>query len=192
VVITGLVFRGDIEEAVRQQAAFNLSLAVESTYSPLQWFFQLTSLVGDLTYQVSAIDLRDSLNVSEMVRELGEHLSTGAYADGRQAAMVLDVVADIAIDVAMEVLTMGAATPVVVARRAAKVSVAAAEGAAKVGSKAARTAAKHADDAAGAARTAAKVADDLPRARRALPGKTPHGVPATATPVANQLVTRHT
>ena len=46
-------------------------------------------------------------------------------------------------------------------------------------------AAKHVDDAARAVKTAARHADDLPRARRALPGMTPHG--GAGAPIANQL-----
>jgi len=50
-------------------------------------------------------------------------------------------------------------------------------------------AAKHVDDAARAVKTAARHADDLPRARRALPGMTPHGGAgaSAAAPIANQL-----
>lgn len=46
--IVGLVVRGDPVEANRQQTAFGLAMLVESSYSPLSWFFGLTSEVGNI------------------------------------------------------------------------------------------------------------------------------------------------
>jgi hypothetical protein len=85
----------------------------------------------------------------EAIDQYGATLHASAYADGRDAAAVLDLAADVALGVAELALTAGAATPVVAAQAAQ-----AAQAAAKRG-------------ASGAARPVLGFADDTLTASRA-------------------------
>ena len=105
----------------------------------------------------------------------GNSLHSGAYADGKQGAKVVDFVGDLVVDVAVEVLSAGAATPVIAGKRAAKAGVTVAETGTKALAKAVKAVGNHADEALVVAKKAVAKADDVVKtARRGA------GVPANA------------